>query len=511
MPTGVEQPVHVLHVDDDEALLELAAEQLSRERAAFHVETALSARTGLDTLQDDSQSVDCIISDYDMADMTGLEFLAEVRALDPQLPFILFTGKGSEGVASEAITAGVTEYLQKDSGTEQFAVLANRIERAVSERRAEKAFEESERMLSTLIMNLEGIVYQCENEPGWPMSYISPSCEELTGYSVEAFTTGTVSWGNDVIHPDDRERVWNRAQAALDSREPFRLEYRIQTADGENRWVWEQGRGVFADGGELISLEGIINDVTEEKRSRLRFQAFIENSSDIVTVLDDEGIIRYQSPSIEQVLGYDPVELIGQPGLDYVHPDDREDVSELFVHIAAESSPSNGRVLYRFEAADGEWRWLESVGSDRESEEVDGYIINSRDVTDRVQREQQLAIQNERLEAILDNVPMILFGLDEDGVFTFSKGSGLALLGLEPGENTGRSVFELYGDDEQIATACRRALDGERVQKTLDHSDYSFDVWYEPVETQEETTVICVAVETSEQTTGGDRDSPLES
>ncbi|MFB6175738.1 MAG: response regulator, partial [Halobaculum sp.] len=79
--------------------------------------------------------------DYEMPGEDGLELLASVRETHPDLPFVLFTGEGSESVASDAISAGVTDYLQKGSGTEQYTILANRISNAVSRRRATESVD----------------------------------------------------------------------------------------------------------------------------------------------------------------------------------------------------------------------------------------------------------------------------------------------------------------------------------------------------------------------------------
>ncbi|WP_049900422.1 bacterio-opsin activator domain-containing protein [Halococcus agarilyticus] len=144
---GVTDPIRVLFVDDEERLVEFAARYLEDLREAFVVDTETSAADALDRL-DREGPPDCIVSDYRMPRIDGLEFLEAVREEHSNVPFVLSTGKGSEAVASEAISAGVTDYLRKDTGTDQYAVLANRIENAVAQRRAEQALAERERRLA---------------------------------------------------------------------------------------------------------------------------------------------------------------------------------------------------------------------------------------------------------------------------------------------------------------------------------------------------------------------------
>ena len=263
--------VRVLHAEDDAQLGALAGEFLEREGelVVTHVE---DAPTALDRLA--AEDFECIVSDYDMPGMTGIEFLDVVRGEYPDLPFILFTGKGSEEVASDAISKGVTDYLQKETGTEQYEVLANRIENAVDGYRTERELErrvtqlrESERRFRTLVSNLPGMVYRCENERGWPMSFVSDGAVELTGYSPTELESDVVNWEEDVLVEDERDDLWETVQAAIDAREPFQVEYELRTVDGERKWVWERGRGVF-ENDELVALEGVITDVTEERELR---------------------------------------------------------------------------------------------------------------------------------------------------------------------------------------------------------------------------------------------------
>ncbi|MDJ1432000.1 response regulator [Halostagnicola sp. A-GB9-2] len=122
-------PIRVLHVDDDEALVDLAAIFLERESDLIEVTTESSVEDALDVL--DAQPIDCVISDYDMPGHDGLEFLEFVRARSPDLPFILFTGKPAESLETAALRAGATEFRHKGTDADQYTVLAQRITEAV--------------------------------------------------------------------------------------------------------------------------------------------------------------------------------------------------------------------------------------------------------------------------------------------------------------------------------------------------------------------------------------------
>jgi len=143
-------PIRVLHVDDDPAFVDLAATFLEREDDRIEVLTATNAEVGLDRLD---EGVDCIVSDYEMPRLDGIEFLERVRAAGDDRPFILFTGKGSEEIASEAISAGVTDYVQKSAGSEGYEILVNRIVNAVEARRVRKRATRQEHV-NTLIREI---------------------------------------------------------------------------------------------------------------------------------------------------------------------------------------------------------------------------------------------------------------------------------------------------------------------------------------------------------------------
>jgi len=133
-----------------------------------------------------------------------------------------------------------------------------------------RELEESQRVLTTLMANLPGMAYRCRNDKEWTMEFVSEGSLILTGYEPsDLIGNKKVSYA-ELVHPDDKQAVWDQVQAGLNKREPFQLEYRISTNQGDEKWVWEQGRGIFSAEGELLSLEGFITDITERKLAEER-------------------------------------------------------------------------------------------------------------------------------------------------------------------------------------------------------------------------------------------------
>jgi len=138
----------------------------------------------------------------------------------------------------------------------------------VTERRAAlTSLQESQRRLTTLMSNLPGMAYRCRNDRDWTMAFVSDGCQNLTGYPAEDLIDNRQISYAGLIHPEDQEPVWDEVQQALLERRPFQLTYRIRTAAGEDKWVWEQGQGVFSPDGTLEALEGFITDISDRKRA----------------------------------------------------------------------------------------------------------------------------------------------------------------------------------------------------------------------------------------------------
>jgi len=173
--------VRILHVDDDPEFLELATTMLERQDEQFDVVAEPSAAAGLDRLG--SERIDCVVCDYQMPDENGLQFLDQVRDRDPELPFILFTGKGSEEIASEAISRGVTDYLQKGGGSDRYTVLTNRIRNAVDGYRTYDDLLTALSWYRRLVeQDLAGI-YVVQNET---IVYVNQAFADVFGYSQNA-------------------------------------------------------------------------------------------------------------------------------------------------------------------------------------------------------------------------------------------------------------------------------------------------------------------------------------
>lgn len=187
--------ITVLHVDDSQQFTNLVREFLQAKYDDITVISCLGAGEALARLESDDD-VDCIVSDYEMPEMDGLELLEAVREKWLNLPFILFTGKGDEEIAINAINFGVTDYLQKRSGTSQFAILANRIRNVVAQYRAETDLrlisEQTEMEFELFVGAVEDYAIFLLDENGRVQTWNS-GAEKIKGYTSEEILGEPVS------------------------------------------------------------------------------------------------------------------------------------------------------------------------------------------------------------------------------------------------------------------------------------------------------------------------------
>jgi len=258
MSVTIEEPIAVLHVDDEPAILDITERYLEREEQTFDVRPVESAAAGLEILETDAASIDCVVSDFRMPETNGLEFLEAVRDDHPDLPFVLFTGQGSEEIAIDAIRAGVTDYLQKGTDPSQYTVLANRIANAAAQFRLEREVEHTRRRFEKLVEHTVEVIPILDAEG--VIQYVTPSSERVLGYEPTELV-GEQAF--DYVHPEDLDRTVGQFMKTVENPDSFpEVEYRFRGADGEWVHLFGRAKNMLDD----PAVEGIVSynrDVTD--------------------------------------------------------------------------------------------------------------------------------------------------------------------------------------------------------------------------------------------------------
>ncbi len=276
--------------------------------------------------------------------------------------------------------------------------------RDITERKkTEAALRASEYQYADLVNNIDGIVWE-RDVVAFKTTFVSFQAERILGYPAVDWTEKNGFWQNH-LHPDEREGVLAFCRERMQQGVAYDLDYRMIAADGREVWIHDLV-SVVMENGKPVTLRGVMVDVTERKKAEAdlrkrdeRFRLLIENASDIVTVINAEGIIRFQSPSVTRILGFQPEEMVNRSAYDFLHPDDLTRVS-----IALKNAFANAglpvSVEYRYRHSDGTWRYLQSVGRSIAGESPDGFlIVNSRDISETRKLEEQFR-QSQKMEAI---------------------------------------------------------------------------------------------------------------
>lgn len=327
-----------------------------------------------------------------------------------------------------------------------------------AERESERRLRESKRQLSTLMSNLPGMVYRCNNDRKWTMVFVSDGCYPLTGYHrKELLYSQRVSY-SEIIHPDYRNYVWDSIQEALKSKEPFRLTYKINACMGEEKWVWEQGRGVFNDNGDLLFLEGFIADITESKRieeelriSENRLNAALEGAE---IGLWEQNFSTGKTNRTEKwasMLGYSLDEI--DSTLDFwkkiIHPDDLHEAEKVASLHESGKIPFS-KIQHRLRCKDGSYKWILNWGKITEFDKNGNPLKASGihlDIDNIVKAQEALRASEEKYRLIAENTADCITIVDLNLKTTYVSPSVLRIRGFTVEEAANQDLVEILTPD----------------------------------------------------------------
>jgi PAS domain S-box-containing protein len=184
--------------------------------------------------------------------------------------------------------------------------------------------------------------------------------------------------------------------------------------------------------------------VADETRreSEKRFRSLIQNASDVITIIEADGTIRYESPTIERVLGYRPEERIGKNAFDYLYPYDRERSKETFAAALGNPGQVQRPVEFRLRHKDGTWRRMETTRTNLlDDPAVKGIVANARDITERRRAEARPRESEERHRAVIEQSVEGIYLFDPDGGRILESNEALErLLGYKSDELLGMTI-----------------------------------------------------------------------
>lgn len=460
---------NVLIVDDEPDLLELTKIYLKK-TGDFTVDIAESAREALEKMQ--TTTYDAVVSDYEMPEMNGIEFLKTVRGSGSDMPFIIFTGKGREDVVIEAINEGANFYLQKGGQPKaQFAELSHKIRQAISHKQAQEALYASEQFQRAVLSSspigiglVRNRILDWANDAMYSM--IGYSQEELLGQSAR------------MLYPSDGE--FRRAGQLL-----------YETGEVETEWVRKDGT-VFPCILRMSPLnpasveDGVIAavvDITELKEAKELYQTIFENTGTAMIISEDDTTISYINEEAGNFWGYSREELEGRvkwPEL--VLEDDVGMMMEY--HRLRRIDPDTAPKSYEF-------RFIKKHGEIRDASLVATMIPGTKksiisliDITGQKDAEMQMAAQHdlgieltalsslEEMFTLCVETAMRISGMDSGGLYLISQETGELILQYGVGvSDSFRHAVSRFSSDLEIT---RRIMSGEQIYTTKDEFRHGF-------------------------------------
>ena len=263
--------IRVLIVEDDLVDRMACRRALAQDpNCEFVLSEAETGREGLQLAH--AQKPDCVLLDYHLPDLNGLEFLAELSndLGEIPVPVMMLTGADNALVAVEAMKRGAQDYLVKDVNRQYLELLPSVIQRVLRERRTlmeKKQVEENlvraEAKYRFLVEQIPAITYTTALDASGKLLYISPQIRQL-GFSPEELLAEPEGLLKQ-IHPEDQALVYTEIARGYESGEPVRCEYRLLTRTGEVRWFLNEASLVRHETGEPLFMQGVLIDITEDK------------------------------------------------------------------------------------------------------------------------------------------------------------------------------------------------------------------------------------------------------
>lgn len=385
----------MLHVDDDPSVLDLAEAYFERELDSVAVTTVTDPETALERL--DETRFDCIVSDYDMPAMDGLEFFEALRERHQRVPFVLYTGKGSEEIASQALNAGVTGYFQK-GGPEQLRRLANRVDQAVDEYRTKEIADR----YSTVIEALGYPVYVVD-ETG-VFRFVNEPFAELTGYDREEIVGETPGFIKDDAAVQEAE---DRLGTILSDSGPDVQHFAVDIVpkEGEPIPCRDHMAALPYEGDSFDGSVGILRDVSDERERREELETktrALDEAPVGITITDPaqaDNPMVYVNDRFVDMTGYGRDESLGVNCRFLQGPDtEAESVQALRNAIDAEESTSVELLNYRKDGTEF-WNRVSIAPICDADGTVTHWVGFQEDITAFKEREAALERQNDRLDS----------------------------------------------------------------------------------------------------------------
>ncbi len=289
---------------------------------------------------------------------------------------------------------------------------------------AENALRESQQRLKALVENIPGVAYRCACDEHWTMEIISEEIKQLCGYPASDFVANAVRSFASIIHPDDVKMVTQAVLESVGNRRPYVVAYRLLNADGQARWVLDNGQGVFDDE-QLLWLDGVIIDITAQKEaeqalreSEQRYRAIFESAAEGIIIVDTETKkFLFANPAVSAMLGYSEGELLNMSVEDLHKPEDLPPLVAQFESAAIGTTKVSLGIP--FVRKDGTVIFVDINTGTMLLDGRRSLVGLFTDVTERKATQDALRESEKRYRQLVESLSEGIVAMDRDGIITF--------------------------------------------------------------------------------------------
>lgn len=317
--------------------------------------------------------------------------------------------------------------------------------------KVEEALQETQRQLTTLIQNLPGMVYRCKADSYWTMEFVSEKSYQITGYRPNDLLGNNVISYSSLIHPQDRIKIWNQIQKSVEQRKPFQLIYRITTASGYEKWVWEEGVGIFSEEeDELIALEGFITDITEQKiiEDQLQLQSnALEAAANGIVITDKDTNLIWANSAFWKITGYDKDEFLKEKIS--VFNSSLSDISfyENLWDTIKHGDIWRGEMINRKKDGTTYFQEMTITPILNSENQITYFVSIIQDITERKKSEEALRESEFRFRGLYENATVGIYRISLSGKILMANPTLLRILGYNSlNEVTNLEAKDFYAD-----------------------------------------------------------------
>lgn len=389
--------IHFLIIEDNQGDLVLIKDYIKEEFSDpvfYEARNLKEAKSFLNT----AEKIDIILLDLILPDAEGEKLFDEIIPISRDIPIIILTGLSDKEFSIKSLSYGISDYLQKEylNAPLLFKSVVYNIERkkiaqklSESEKKYKDIFQLSP--LPKVVYDIDTLLFLDANDAA--LKKYGYTKEEFL--SIKAYT---------VVAENDSDKALKLVEKLRTDNTFRETSFKHIKKSGELMDVITQSNEINFNGrrARLVLVTDVTEKLKTEKENELteqRFKALVQDGSELISILDTNGVFTYISPNVETNYGLNPNDYIGINAFERLHPDEMELFKQEFSRLKTEKHITTRP--FRYIEIDNEWRWLEANIVDMtDNAAVNGIVLNARDVTERIENELKIKESNLRYEAI---------------------------------------------------------------------------------------------------------------